>query len=166
MHGISNISKKRTYFSSTYFVVTKRFLGTFADCFISELVFVRLPLFTCGMTSLLSNISRLYSPDWWLVISCKHYSLWSTTKESEINILWRLLLTWHFTSPCVNQIFNQKLDFVYYGIYVLWMWIFNKVCMMFQEMPVCLICRKSFGTHPSLLHVFFSAIYWCVMVLI
>ena len=109
-------SEKRTYFSSTYFVVTKRFLGTFADCFISELVFVRLPLFTCGMTSLHSNISRLYSPDWWLVMSCKHYSLWSTTKESEINKLWRLLLTWHFTSPCVNQIFNQKLGFVYYGI--------------------------------------------------
>ena len=36
--------------------------------------------------------------------------------KSEINKLWRLILTWHFTSPCVNQIFNQKLGFVYYGI--------------------------------------------------
>jgi len=72
--------KKKTYLLNTYFVVTERYLGTYADCFISEVVSVRQPLFTCGMTSLHSNSFRLYSPDWWLVMSCKQYSLWSTTK--------------------------------------------------------------------------------------
>jgi len=42
--------KKKTYLLNTYFVVTERYLGTYADCFISEVVSVRQPLFTCGMT--------------------------------------------------------------------------------------------------------------------
>jgi hypothetical protein len=36
---------------------------------------------------------------------------------------------------------------------------------MFQEIVSSgLICKKSFGTYPSLLHAFFLQIYWCVMV--
>jgi len=86
--------------------------------------------------------------------------------ESEKNKLWRLLLTWPFTSPCVNQIFNQKLSLVYCGIFMYFECEYLiSVCLMFQEMPVWfLIRRKSFGALPSLLHVFFSAVYWCVMV--
>ena len=118
MHLINALNiehKKKNIFLKHIFCGNKEILGHFCKLFYFRML-VRLPLFTCGMTSLHSSTSRLYSPDWWLVMSCKHYSLWSTTKESEINKLWRLLLTWHFTSPCVNQIFNQKLGFVYYGI--------------------------------------------------
>ena len=66
---------------STYYTVTDRhFWG------LCRLIYLRthvnsLPSSTHRMTSLLSNSSTIYNSDWWLGISYKYYSLWSTTKS-------------------------------------------------------------------------------------